>query len=144
MAQRRRPDLNGCGLTFDRWTRQSARPSVSALLRLEWSAGPPAPIFPGTVDAVSAGAGENLVHLAGGEELDLAHVHGLLLQPCIDLEVDRNIDRLPDILTRHGCTVTSHQRSAAGADALREVAAHVHVLDQQCGVAEAVMGIPDR
>src|SRR5262249_54441528 len=121
-----------------------ARPSVSALLRLEWSAGPPAPIFPGAVDAVRPGAGENLVHLAGGQELDLAHVHGLLLQPRINLEVNRNIDRLPDVLARHGCTVTAHQRGAAGAHALREVAAHVHVLDQQCGVAETVMGIPDR
>src|SRR5262249_11463521 len=65
------------------------RPSASSLLRLEWSSGPPAPIFPGAVDAVRPGAGENLVYLAGGQEFDLAHVHGLLLQPCIDLEVNR-------------------------------------------------------
>src|SRR5262249_39440774 len=126
------------------WTQRARATVASVLLRPEWAAGPPAPIFPGAVDAVGAGAGVNLVHLAGGQDLALAHVHGLFLQPCIDLEVDRNIDRLPDILTCHGCTVTAHQRGAAGADALREVAAHVHVLDQQCGVAEAVMGIPDR
>src|SRR5262249_50230579 len=127
------------------WThRACATSSASDLLHPEWAAGPPAPIFPGAVDAVRPSARGNLVHLACRQELDLAHVHGLLLQPRIDLEVDRDIDRVADILTRHGCTMAAHPRSAAGAHAFCEVATHVHVLDQQCGVAETVMGIPDR
>src|SRR5215472_355692 len=110
--------------------------SASALLRPEWAAGATAPIYPGAVDAISAGARGNLVHLACGQELDLAHVHGLLLQPRINLEVDRDIDRVADILARHGCTMPAHQRSAARANAFCEVASHFHVLDQQRGVAE--------
>src|SRR5262249_11750654 len=87
-----------CTPTADPWAQRAGATVASVLLCRNRAAGPPAPIFPGAVDAVGAGAGVNLVHLAGGQELDLAHVHGLLLQPCIDLEVDRNIDRLPDIL----------------------------------------------
>src|SRR5262249_62179139 len=59
-------------------------------------------------------------------------------------EETQNPPRRRNVLARHGSTVTAHQRGAAGADVFCEVAAHLHVLDQQCGVAETVVGIPDR
>src|SRR5262249_36893253 len=95
------------------WTQRARATVASVLLRPEWAAGPPAPIFPGAVAPGGAGAGVTLVPLAGVRELDSAHVHGLFLQPCIALELARNLARLPDILTCHGCTVTAHQRGAA-------------------------------
>src|SRR5262245_36404280 len=112
---------------------------VLVLLRLERPARPPAPVLPGPVDAVGAGARGDLVHLAGGEKLDLAHVHGLFLQPRIDLEIDGNVDGMPDVPARHGCAMPPHQCGAAGADQLGEIAAHVHVLDQQRGIPKMVM-----
>src|SRR5207253_7627074 len=53
-----------------------------ALLREEWAIGATAPIFPGPVDAIGAGARGDLVDFPGSEEFDLTHVHGLLLQAC--------------------------------------------------------------
>src|SRR5262245_31437182 len=56
------------------------RRCASALLCLEWTPGAPAPILPGPIDAIGPGALGDLVHLAGGQEFDIAHVHRLLLQ----------------------------------------------------------------
>src|SRR5262249_15670333 len=67
-----------------------------------------------------------------------------LLQPRIDLQVDRDIDGLPYILAGYSCTVTAHERGGARADALGEVAAHLHVLDQQGRIPEMVVRVPDR
>src|SRR3954449_1053577 len=105
---------------------------------------PPTPVFPGGVDAIRAGARGNLVDLARGQELDLAHVHGLLLQPRVDLEIDRDIDGVTDVPARDGCAMAAHQRGAAFAHEFGQIAPHLHVLDQQRGVAEMVVGIPHR
>src|SRR6185295_4071204 len=80
------------------------------LLLLHGPSRPPAPVLPGAIDAVGTGSLSHLVDLAGSEELDLAHVHGLPLQPRIDLEIDRNIDGVTDVPARHGCAMPAHQR----------------------------------
>src|SRR5712692_1372949 len=117
---------------------------ASPVLRLHRTTGAPAPVLPGPVDAVGAGALGDLIDLAAVQVLDLAHVHGLFLQPRVHLEIDRDIDRVPDVPARDGCTMTAHQRGAAGPDQLGQVAAHLHVLDQQGGIAEMVVRVPDR
>src|SRR4029077_14262239 len=89
---------------------------------------PPTPVFPGAVDAVRAGARGNLVDLTRGQELDLAHVHGLLLQPRVDLEIDRDIDGVTDVPARDGRAMAAHQRSATRAYELGQIAPHLHVL----------------
>src|SRR5215831_8453920 len=123
---------------------RSSRRRASGQLRLEWPAGAPAPILPRPIDAIGPGTLRYLLHLPGGEEFHLAHLHSLLLQPRIDLEIDGSKDRLANIPACHGCAVAAHQRGRTRADVLCQIAAHIHVLDQQCGVAEMVMGIPDR
>src|SRR5262245_26938784 len=117
---------------------------ASRLLELKRPAGAPAPILPCPINTVGAGALSDFVDFAGGQELDLAHVHRLFLQARVHLEIDGNVDRLPDILARYGGAVTAHEGGRPGADQLRQVAAHVHVLDQQSGVAEMVVRVPHR
>ena len=51
--------------------------------------GAPAPVLPGAVERVGAGARDDLVDLAGGQELDVAHRHRLHLQLGIHLQIDR-------------------------------------------------------
>src|SRR5450432_1578259 len=85
----------------------------SALHRGDGAIGPPAPTLPGPVDAVGPGAGHDLVDLACGEELDVAHGHGLHLQLGVELEVDRDEHRLPDRGPQYGGAVAAHQDGAA-------------------------------
>src|ERR1700676_1867683 len=64
--------------------------------RARLPAGAAAPVFPGAIESERAGCGEDLVDLAGGEELDLAHPHRLPLQARVELQIDRNVDHLAD------------------------------------------------
>src|SRR5262249_42241064 len=129
-----------------RWRncRWSASATALRLIRLERPPGAVAPVLPGAVDAVGAGAGRHLLDLARSEELDLAHAHRLLLQSRVHLEVDRDVDGVADVAAGDGRAVPAHQSGAPLTHQLRQVASHLHALDQQRGIAEMVMRIPDR
>src|SRR5271165_7603232 len=107
------PALIGCGCVTGnvlgcaaRDTSITAGAAMLAPLRLERAAGSPAPILPGPIDAVGTGARNHLVYLAHCKEFDGAHLHCLLLQPGVDLEIYRNIDGVPDIPAGHGRPMT--------------------------------------
>jgi hypothetical protein len=88
-------------------------PSKSAkvvLVSLERPAGAPAPVFPGAVDAERAGASDDVIDFALGEEFDLTHLHRVLLQSRVHLEVDGYIDSVPDVVTDDGGAMATHQR----------------------------------
>ena len=51
---------------------------------------------------------------------------------------------MTDVPARDGCAMAPHQRGATPAHELGQIAPHLHFLDQQRGVAEMVVGIPDR
>src|ERR1041385_9010246 len=59
-------------------------------------AGGASPVLPGAIERDGARRGEDLVDLARGEELDLAHAHRLHLQARAKLEIDRDVDHLAD------------------------------------------------
>ena len=66
------------------------------------------------------------------------------MQARVDLEIDGYVNRLADALGRDRGPVTAHQSGRARADQFRQIAAHLHVLDQQSGIAEMVMRVPHR
>src|SRR5580692_11345211 len=122
---------------------------VLAGFRLHLASGTARPVLPGAVERVGRDPADDLVDLAGGENFDLAHLtqrhgHRLHLQLGAELEIDRHENRMAHRAADHGGAVAAHQRRRLGVDELGEVAAHGHVADQERGVAELVMGIPDR
>src|SRR6202022_1431976 len=116
----------------------------SILFRAKGARRAPAPVLPGSINTVGASAGGYLINLPGSEELDLAHVQGLLLQARVHLQIDRNIHRVANGPADHGCSMTAHERGGPRSHQLREVAAHFHAFNQQCRIAEMIVGIPYR
>ena len=86
-----------------------------------------------------------LFDLALGEEFHLlAHRLGLHLQLGVQLQIDRGVDGAAHIGPDHDAAVAAHQAGAALAELLRKIAALVHGADQQVGVAELGVLVPDR
>src|SRR5262245_59309200 len=116
----------------------------SGQFRLIGPTGPPAPVLPGPVEGVGAGARDHLVDLAGGEELDVPHRHRLHLQLGVHLQVDRDEHGVANVRGRDRRAMAAHEDARARPDRTGEIAPHVDALDQQCSVAELVMRIPGR
>ena len=119
--------------------------SLAGSLLLIGPVGLAAPVLPGAVDVGRGGGVGDLFGLALGQELHLlAHRLGLHLQLGVQLQIDRGVDRGAQI----GPTTTQPwpriSAGAALAELLGEVAAHRHAFDQQVGVAELGVLVPDR
>src|ERR1700736_2162693 len=119
-------------------------PFLINLQRARRTAGAAAPVFPSAVDGKARGALDDDIDLAGREEFDVAHGHRLHLQVGVELEIDRNPHRLAQSLGGDYAAVAAHQRGWPRAQRLGEVAPHVHVGDEERGVAELVLDVPHR
>src|SRR5262245_3790949 len=113
-------------------------------LRLIGPAGPPAPVLPGPIERIGAGARDHLVDLAGGEELDVAQRHRLHLQLGVHFEIDRDEHGVADVGRRNCRAMAAHQNARTGPDRTRQVAPHLDVLNQERGVAKLIMRVPGR
>src|SRR5262245_2820805 len=121
-----------------------ARRYASSQLRLIGPASAPAPVLPGSIERIGAGARDHLVDLAGGEELDVAQRHRLHLELGVHFEIDRDEHGVADVGCRNGRAMAAHENARAGPDRTRKVAPHLDVLDQERGVAKLVMRVPGR
>ncbi len=110
-------------------------------------AGAAAPVLPGAVIAfarVGIGqAGLDQVDLAIAEEGDRPQAAGVELQLGVHFQVDGCIDRLAHRTADHGRAVAAHQRAGAAVQHFGEIGAHPFRRDQQVGVAETVLRVPD-
>ena len=104
-----------------------------------------APVLPGAVDVGRRRGLDDLVHFALGEEPHLlADCLGLHLQLCVQLQIDRGVDRAAHVRPDHHAAVAAHQTRGALGELFGEIAALRHGADQQIGVAELLVLVPDR
>src|ERR1700686_3204922 len=82
--------------------------AVLAGFRLHLAPGAARPVLPGAVERVRCDPADDLVDLARGEELDLAHRHRLHLQLGAELEINRDENRVTHRAADHGGAVAAH------------------------------------